>query len=122
MAEKEKLDKRNQKNSKKSVATVITGFVKAFKTFLTNLKSELKRVIWPDRKKLVRSTATVLAICVIAGIILFLVDSFVGGLLEYVGFYSPNATTPQTTIETTVETTEAADIIDEETDEAADDE
>jgi preprotein translocase SecE subunit len=66
----------------------------------------MKRVVWPDRKKLIQSTATVLAICLIIGIALFIIDSVLGGILNSVGFYSQTPTT-NTTTQTTVAPTDA---------------
>ncbi len=104
MAEKDKIEKRADKNSKANVLQKIgAAFIKIgkrLKGFFINLKAELKRVIWPDRKRLIQNTATVLAICIIAGLILFIVDSLLGGILEGVGFYTPSTTT-QTTVATT---------------------
>ena len=77
---------------------------KKLKNFFVNLKAELKRVVWPDRRRLIQSTATVLAICVLIGIVLFIVDSMLGGLLNAMGFYSPNVPAPTTAATTTATT------------------
>ena len=69
----------------------VTG--KKLKTFFTNLRSELKRVIWPDRKRLIQSTATVIAICLMCGVILFFIDSVLSGTLNAIGFYEPKPAT-----------------------------
>lgn len=73
--------------------------------FFIDLRSELKRVVWPDRKKLIQSTIIVLAICISAGIFLWLVDSLLMGILNGVGFYNTQATTSATTVGTTTATT-----------------
>ena len=73
--------------------------------FFTELRSELKRVVWPDRKKLVNSTLIVLAIVVSAGLFLWIVDSLLMGILNGVGFYNTQSTTAATTAGTTVSTT-----------------
>ena len=119
MAEKDKKEQRSEKSAKvkpnflQKAGSFVTRTAKRLKNFFTGLKAELKRVIWPDRKRLIQSTATVLAICVIIGVILFVVDTMVGGLLKGIGFYSgggtaaPTTTTAATTVETTVTTTES---------------
>lgn len=114
MAEKDK-NVRSEKAAKakpnfiQKVGAIIVRTAKRLKNFFISLKAELKRVIWPDRKRLIQSTATVLAICVIIGVILFVVDSLVGGLLKGIGFYTGGGiatpTTAPTTAATTVETT-----------------
>jgi len=116
MAEKDKNEKRMQKSDKpKNVFQKIGAFAvktgKRLKSFFINLKAELKRVVWPDKKRLIQNTATVLAICLIACLILFVVDSVLGGFLNAVGFYAPSSTTAATTAagtETTTAATSAA--------------
>jgi len=55
--------------------------------FFIELKSELKKVVWPDRKKLTQSTITVVMICVFAAILIFSVDKILSGFLGAVGFF-----------------------------------
>ncbi|MDD2374525.1 MAG: preprotein translocase subunit SecE [Eubacteriales bacterium] len=103
----EKKDNRNSKNGKKTpgkVGAFFTRTGKGLKKFFSNLKAELKRVIWPDKKRLIQSTATVLFICLAAAIILFVVDTLLNTVLEGVGFYSPDTKVPAVT--DTVETGE----------------
>lgn len=116
MAEKDKIEKKMVKGSKtqqnflQKLSALAVRIWKKLKNFFINLKAELKRVVWPDKKRLIQNTATVLAICVIAGLILFLVDSLLGGILDGIGFYTPKSTTVQTTATTaaTVTTDTAA--------------
>ena len=49
-------------------------FGKKIVKFFSDIKSELKKVIWPDRKKLIQSTVTVLAICAIMAALVFVID------------------------------------------------
>jgi len=120
MAEKDK-NVRSEKTGKSNpnfiqkVGAFIVRTAKRLKNFFISLKAELKRVIWPDRKRLIQSTATVLAICVIIGVILFVVDSLVGGLLKGIGFYGGGITTP-TTAPTTAATTVATTVATSESD------
>lgn len=119
MAEKDKKMQRTEKSARgnlnffQKIGAFIVRIAKRLKNFFISLKAELKRVIWPDRKRLIQSTATVLAICVIIGVILFIVDNLVGGLLKGIGFYSGGGTTTPTTtsattvVETTATTTES---------------
>lgn len=107
MADKVKNEKRIEKSGKqkanaiqKATAFMVKTF-KKLKSFFSNLKAELKRVIWPDRKRLIQSTATVLAICLIIGTILFLIDGFLQVTLNAAGFYNPNTTVPTTAATTT---------------------
>jgi preprotein translocase subunit SecE len=100
-------EKRIDKSSKtqsSGLRKIKSFFVKTgkrLKSFFINMKAELKRVSWPDRKKLIQNTATVLAICVLAGILLYIVDFSLSTILNGIGFYSPSSTTVTTTTAST---------------------
>ena len=125
MAQKKNQESRIIKKSparKNFLQKIIAFFVKTgkkLKTFASNLKAELKRVVWPDRKKLIQITATVLAICLIIVIALFFIDSVLGGILNSVGFYSQTPTT-NTTTQTTVAPTDATTTLAETSETTAD--
>ena len=44
------------------------------KSFFKGLKSEFKKIVWPDRKKLTKETTAVVIISVILGIIISVID------------------------------------------------
>ena len=44
------------------------------KSFFKGLKSEFKKIVWPDRKKLTKETTAVFIISVILGIIISVID------------------------------------------------
>jgi preprotein translocase subunit SecE len=98
------------------VALYFSNLGKRLVSFLVSMKAEIKRIMWPDRKRLIQSTATVLAIVVIAAAILFVVDSVLGGVLEAVGFYTPVTSTQDPAAEAAAS---AIDSIVEELDAAA---
>jgi preprotein translocase subunit SecE len=50
--------------------------------FFKEMKTELKKVIWPDRKQLVNNTMTVLIACGIIGIFIWVVDFGIGFVVE----------------------------------------
>jgi preprotein translocase subunit SecE len=99
-------EKKAGKSGSNRFVAYFTRMGKGLAAFFAGMKAETKRIMWPDRKKLVQSTATVLAIIVIAGAILFAVDSLLGGILTAVGFYTPAA--PAETTATTVVTETSA--------------
>jgi preprotein translocase SecE subunit len=113
MAEKAKKDNRPTKpapakrNFFQKVAAFFVTAGKKLKTFFVNLRAELKRSCVPDRKRLIQSTATVLAICLIIGVLLFVIDTVLSGTLNALGFYSPQVTTTATTTAATTATTTA---------------
>ncbi len=50
--------------------------------FLTNVKSELKKVTWPTRKDTYASTLVVIALVLAVAVFLWLVDSALSGLVQ----------------------------------------
>jgi len=54
------------------------GFLKRaagkFSKYFKDVKNELKRVIWPTRSQLINNTITVLILCFIVGVLIWLFD------------------------------------------------
>lgn len=67
--------------------------VKKFAKFFTELKAELKKVVWPDRKKLTQSTIAVVGICIFAAILIFTIDQILSGFLNAVKFFPETSST-----------------------------
>ena len=44
------------------------------KSWFTGLKAEFKKIIWPDKKSLVKQTVAVVAVSVVLGLIIALMD------------------------------------------------
>ena len=44
------------------------------KSWFKGLKAEFNKIIWPDRKSLTKETEAVLAVSVLVGVIIFVVD------------------------------------------------
>ena len=65
--------------------------------FFIELKSELKKVVWPDRKKLTQSTITVVMICLFAAVLIFSVDKILSGVLGAIGFYPKSSSSVTST-------------------------
>jgi len=80
---------------KKSNKFALIG--KKIAKFFIELKAELKKVVWPDRKKLTQSTITVVMICLFAAIFIFSVDKILSGFLGAVGFFPGSSATSTTT-------------------------
>lgn len=47
---------------------------KNFVKFLKDVRTELKKVIWPTREQLTNNTVTVLLMCLIVGIVIWVAD------------------------------------------------
>jgi preprotein translocase subunit SecE len=59
------------------------GIFRAFSTFLTDVRSEFRRVSWPSREATLQSTGVVVFVTIVVAIYLGLVDL---GLSEAVKF------------------------------------
>ena len=44
------------------------------KSFFHNLKAEFKRIVWPDKDKVVKESATVIVVTIILGALIALID------------------------------------------------
>jgi len=44
------------------------------KSFFKGIKSEFKKIIWPDKESLTKQTAAVVAVTVVLGIIISIID------------------------------------------------
>ena len=54
------------------------------KSFFKGLKSEFKKVVWPDKRKLTRQTIAVLASAVAVGVIISIVDAIIQFGLNFI--------------------------------------
>jgi len=84
----------------------IKGIVRRF----TEVRQELKRVIWPTKEKLIQVSVVVLAVIVAAAVFLSLIGKGTGFILEKAGFYrqvEETTATTTTAAETTAEATAA---------------
>ncbi len=82
VAKAEKASKVKKSNSKGNIFIRISvALAKFFKDF----KGELKKIVWPDKKTVIKSTGVVLSVVVVIGIIIFLIDT---GLTEVIKLLS----------------------------------
>lgn len=51
--------------------------------FFKEIRMELKKVIWPNRKQLINNTTTVLVSCLIVGVLLWVIDLALGQLTSW---------------------------------------
>lgn len=65
-----------KQNSKKAASKVSRYF--------RELKSEIKKVVWPDKKQIVNNTLIVLGALVVASIFIGVLDLVLGGLVTLV--------------------------------------
>lgn len=69
------LEVKASKGSKKTIA-------KRIATFFKDYKSEVKKIVWPGIKDVVKNTLIVLIMCLIVGAFIWLLDFGLGKLLE----------------------------------------
>ena len=53
------------------------------KSWFKGLQSEVKKVIWPDKKTLARQTAAVVTVSVILGVLIAIIDAILQFGLEF---------------------------------------
>lgn len=103
---------RDKKGTKRAAAKkdAKPSIFARLKKWFVNIITELKRVMWPDKKKLKQSTMTVLLIIAISTVVILVFDSVIAFILRTSGFYSSKPATPETTEPPAiVETTEPAE-------------
>lgn len=79
---------RSKKPAKKAKASLGSRLKKWF----VNIITELKRVMWPDKKKLRQSTVTVLIIIAISVVIILAFDTAITFIMKTTGIYSTKET------------------------------
>lgn len=83
--------KQEKRPEKRYVKDTKLGLGARLKRFFGNIRSEIKKVVWPDKEKLIHSTVTVLMIILAAAVIIWAFDSIINLVLTSVGFYTPAA-------------------------------
>ncbi|MFO7635815.1 MAG: preprotein translocase subunit SecE [Clostridia bacterium] len=53
-----------------------------FKGFFKEIGQELKKVVWPTKEQLIKNTVTVIVVCVIVGVIIWLFDMGLSALIR----------------------------------------
>lgn len=61
----------------------LAEFRKKFVRFFKDIRTELKKVIWPNRKQLTNSTISVLLICLLIGAVIWISDGIFGKIIEW---------------------------------------
>ncbi|MBR6872440.1 MAG: preprotein translocase subunit SecE [Ruminococcus sp.] len=77
MAKKE-ADSKAAKSAKPEKEKKKGGLKKYFK----DLKSEIKKVVWPSRKQVVNNTGVVMTVMVITGMFLFAIDTGLAAAIQ----------------------------------------
>jgi preprotein translocase subunit SecE len=62
----------------------ITKFLERTKRFFRELRSELKKVVWPTRKETIQYTVIVVTSVAVISVFIWMVDSVFSGLLRLI--------------------------------------
>ncbi|HHY13611.1 MAG TPA: preprotein translocase subunit SecE [Thermoanaerobacterales bacterium] len=60
------------------------GIIKRIGKFFREVRSEMRKVIWPNRKELVNYTGVVVASVVVVSIIIWVLDTFFSGVISMI--------------------------------------
>ncbi|MBQ2848176.1 MAG: preprotein translocase subunit SecE [Clostridia bacterium] len=67
-------EKKKEKKPANPNGNIFVRAGKAIKKFCKDLKGEIKKIVWPDRKTVLKSTLVVLAVVAVCGLAIFAVD------------------------------------------------
>ncbi len=99
-AKSDKKDKKDKKPSKFSPKAIFKNIAKFFK----DLRGETKKIVWPSRQMVLKSTGIVLAAILVIGAGIWIIDF---ALSSGVTAINDAAANQKTTVESTVDETES---------------
>lgn len=77
--------KNTEKDSKTSKSKAVAKTEKkkgGIKKYFKDLKSEIKKVVWPTRKQVINNTGVVLTVMVVVGLLLAGIDAGLGAAVK----------------------------------------
>ncbi|MDI9497030.1 MAG: preprotein translocase subunit SecE [Bacillota bacterium] len=87
--------------------------------FLADLRAELKRVVWPNKQRMIQSSAVVFAIVIAAALLIGVVDFIVRNSLIAAGFDMPRTLQTETETPRTTAAPEVTDLTETESAESS---
>ena len=94
MADKQNAAKAEKTKSADKKAKKPNIFVRAFRSlkntfsrlakYFRDVKSEMKKVVWPGKKQIINNTIVVLVVVIAASLFILLLDMLFGGILRLV--------------------------------------
>lgn len=79
MAKKAEMDSKASKSKNSAKSTKKKGGIKKY---LKDLRSEIKKVVWPTKKQVINNTGIVLTVMVITGLFLAGIDTGLGAIVK----------------------------------------
>jgi len=75
-------EKKKDKKPANPNGNIFVRAGKAIKKFCKDLKGEIKKIVWPDAKTVLKSTAIVLLVVAICGLVIFGIDQLLSLILS----------------------------------------
>ena len=75
-------EKKKDKKPANPDGNIFVRAGKAIKKFCKDLKGEIKKIVWPDAKTVLKSTAIVLLVVAICGLVIFGIDQLLSLILS----------------------------------------
>ena len=60
------------------------GFFAQVKKYLRDIKSEMKKIVWPTKSQVVNNTLIVIAVSLVAAVLIFGLDTVFGFVLQLI--------------------------------------
>ncbi len=98
-------EKKNEKKPANPNGNIFVRAGKAIKKFCKDIKGEIKKIVWPDRKTVLKSTGVVLAVVIVCALVIGGIDWLLSqglSLLERGAQAIAESDTAATTVATTV--------------------
>lgn len=77
---------KNEKSAKKSKGFIagIKGFFSRTAKYFRDVKSEMKKVVWPSKTQIINNSIVVLVVMIISAIVILLLDLLFGEVMHLV--------------------------------------
>lgn len=115
-----KAEKKAVKKNKPSKGNIFVRMWRAIVRFFKNTRGEVKKIIWPSRKMVWKSTGVVIAVIIVVGAGVWLIDYALSGGIGLVKNTSDKAKTTEVVTDTTESVSDVTEE-DDATDTATDD-
>ena len=96
-------EKKKDKKPANPNGNIFVRAGKAIKKFCKDLKGEIKKIVWPDAKSVLKSTAIVLLVVAVCGVVIFAIDQLLSGGLSLLKDAAQSLGESANTVTTTAE-------------------
>ena len=94
-------EKKKDKKPANPNGNIFVRAGKAIKKFCKDIKGEIKKIVWPDAKTVLKSTAIVLLVVAVCGLVIFGIDQLLSLSLSELQDVAAKASAETTTTTTT---------------------